>query len=700
MTNIDFHVAICDILELKSWCLPGSCVYKLKQAWRKRSVLVTEIRGMEIILMKWKWWKSWKEFSEARVGRMHPSFMLQAFADVPLDEDALNFRATRSGQFFSPWITPVSTASSFSIADMVQAAELHSSRNEDLSELDSGPTLPHDLPTCSPWTDEPDLCSTIHTTSPPTTPCKKRSAQTQDTLRELARCKIDILFADRPRHPHHYTSTTPSIKARFELRKICIAATGASLEETVERAEEKVSSPTHCLPDFFGPKAIFHGFHVVEYLASGSRPIVNPIRKVCGIFSDCPPDANFMETVHDPAVEAMEEARASCSISEKRQHHQHGNWANLTASDSMGGGQVQPEVLVNAVINTAVLIALLSNSAFIRYAGFATSACPTTPTSRPFLNGIWCAVTFNLGPWTCMLGHRDYTNLVFGWCAIMVLSNFDYRKRGHLILWDCKLIIQFPPGTTILTPSTALFHSNIPIADDERCYSFTQYTAGGIFWWIENGSLQATLKLVLLGPESMGTTSTNGHIHTHGSTHLSMWVHPPFTHVGMPMCTCNQGAGGSSFAQLIFEFWTPYGALFPALVLLSTCLSIDLPLHLPCSTDPPQHPPCSTDLPHHPSTLLNAHEIHDMVDTDSRGYSYEMEQCIELFKARLGLAARLYLDTHPVIYQINIAGGSVHVLSPLQHAKWLLNRVTSGGIRSQEKGPVQAPESQKRAGYI
>ncbi|KAJ7681685.1 hypothetical protein B0H17DRAFT_1205667 [Mycena rosella] len=39
-----------------------------------------------------------------------------------------------------------------------------------------------------------------------------------------------------------------------------------------------------------------------------------------------------------------------------------------------------------------------------------------------------------------------------------------------------------------------------------------------------------------------------------------------------------------------------------------------------------------------------AHEIHDM--------------------ARLGPAARLFLDTHPVIYQINIAGGSVCVLSP------------------------------------
>ena len=106
---------------------------------------------------------------------------------------------------------------------------------------------------------------------------------------------------------------------------------------------------------------------------------------------------------------------------------------------------------------------------------------------RPFLNGIWSAVTFNLGPMTCALGHRDFTNLAYGWCAITALGNFDYKKGGHLILWDCKLILEFPPGTTILIPSAAIFHSNIPIAAGERRYSFTQYTAGGLFRWVERG---------------------------------------------------------------------------------------------------------------------------------------------------------------------------------------------------------------------
>ncbi|KAJ7669103.1 hypothetical protein B0H17DRAFT_1162256 [Mycena rosella] len=117
---------------------------------------------------------------------------------------------------------------------------------------------------------------------------------------------------------------------------------------------------------------------------------------------------------------------------------------------------------------------------------------------HPFLNGIWCAVTFNLGPMTCTLGHRDFANLAFGWCAITALGYFDYRKGGHLILWDCKLIIEFPPRTTILIPSAAIFHSNIPIADGEHRYSFTQYTAGRIFCWIEHGFKSEEAYLAML----------------------------------------------------------------------------------------------------------------------------------------------------------------------------------------------------------
>ncbi|KAJ7937906.1 hypothetical protein B0H13DRAFT_1580401, partial [Mycena leptocephala] len=64
---------------------------------------------------------------------------------------------------------------------------------------------------------------------------------------------------------------------------------------------------------------------------------------------------------------------------------------------------------------------------------------------------------------------------------------FDPDFGGHLVLWDLKLVIRFPPGATILIPSAIVRHSNVPIRPDERRCSFTQYTAGGLFRWIRDG---------------------------------------------------------------------------------------------------------------------------------------------------------------------------------------------------------------------
>jgi hypothetical protein len=67
------------------------------------------------------------------------------------------------------------------------------------------------------------------------------------------------------------------------------------------------------------------------------------------------------------------------------------------------------------------------------------------------------------------------------------LGKFDPCRGGHLILWDLKLVIEFPPGSTILIPSATLRHSNVAIQPGETRYSFTQYTAGGLFRWVDHG---------------------------------------------------------------------------------------------------------------------------------------------------------------------------------------------------------------------
>ncbi|KAJ4468371.1 hypothetical protein C8J55DRAFT_409001, partial [Lentinula edodes] len=82
--------------------------------------------------------------------------------------------------------------------------------------------------------------------------------------------------------------------------------------------------------------------------------------------------------------------------------------------------------------------------------------------------------------------HRDWLNWPFGWCAITALGEFDASRSAQLILWELKLVIDFPHAATILIPSAVITHSNTPVADRDIWTSFTQYTAGPIFRWVEN----------------------------------------------------------------------------------------------------------------------------------------------------------------------------------------------------------------------
>ena len=97
------------------------------------------------------------------------------------------------------------------------------------------------------------------------------------------------------------------------------------------------------------------------------------------------------------------------------------------------------------------------------------------------------AAAYNLGPATVCCPHRDFANLSFSIHAIMALSHFDPKKGSHLVLRELGLIVEFPPGETVLIPSTVLTHYNSMIQEGEIRYSFTQYAAGSLFSYINNG---------------------------------------------------------------------------------------------------------------------------------------------------------------------------------------------------------------------
>ena len=99
------------------------------------------------------------------------------------------------------------------------------------------------------------------------------------------------------------------------------------------------------------------------------------------------------------------------------------------------------------------------------------------------------STTFNFGPKTCTFPHKDLKNLSWGWCSITSLGSYDPTRGGHLVLWDLKVLVEFPPYSTILIPSAIMMHSNTSIGEDETRLTITQYSSSGLFAWAAYGNV-------------------------------------------------------------------------------------------------------------------------------------------------------------------------------------------------------------------
>ncbi|KAF7968247.1 hypothetical protein HWV62_31539 [Athelia sp. TMB] len=108
-----------------------------------------------------------------------------------------------------------------------------------------------------------------------------------------------------------------------------------------------------------------------------------------------------------------------------------------------------------------------------------------------FDNSIFPTTTVNFGPNAVCFDHLDFANAAAGWCAITSTGNYDPTRGGHLVLFDIDMIIEFPPGSTILIPSSVMRHGNTPIQAGETRAGITQYAAGALFRWVDNGFMKA-----------------------------------------------------------------------------------------------------------------------------------------------------------------------------------------------------------------
>ncbi|KAL0569762.1 hypothetical protein V5O48_012205 [Marasmius crinis-equi] len=220
------------------------------------------------------------------------------------------------------------------------------------------------------------------------------------------------------------------------------------------------------------------------------------------------PDDEWPQVMEGVGI-AQRRAHSSLRYTQKMCSGRRGKFPAISFGMSYGGGQTQPMMLAHSDHNTHILEEFRSDpnvQRVVRSQEYAMQAHfsklhalytrvldrliadEELGLSRNFPRTCFAAATLNAGR-TVTLKHVDHLNLFCGMCAVFNIGDFDPRVGGHLVLWDLGLIIEFPPGCTILFPSALLAHSNIPIGLGESRASLTQFTAAGLFRWVHNGGM-------------------------------------------------------------------------------------------------------------------------------------------------------------------------------------------------------------------
>ncbi|KAI0058492.1 hypothetical protein BV25DRAFT_1810545, partial [Artomyces pyxidatus] len=213
-------------------------------------------------------------------------------------------------------------------------------------------------------------------------------------------------------------------------------------------------------------------------------------------------------------AEAFEKERSTHEKAFAKKDVHRGDFASVSFGPSYGGGQVAPGNLCVLGAKGKIVKRLLELPELQRLAGHQSEGLASFfpkayhdmrvdlaalykgyPEIRPnFVNSAYPTAAANLGPSTICVDHIDCSNYPSLPCAITALGAFNPDLGGHLYMWDLKLKIRFPPGSTILLSSAGIRHGNVPIEADwwpiqpgETRYSFTQYCPGGLRRWVRHG---------------------------------------------------------------------------------------------------------------------------------------------------------------------------------------------------------------------
>ncbi|KAJ7818846.1 hypothetical protein B0H14DRAFT_2372927 [Mycena olivaceomarginata] len=278
------------------------------------------------------------------------------------------------------------------------------------------------------------------------------------------------------------------------------AASGAYAAKAEDKGERYGSKVKCSLANVQGL-----GLQLVKWDGFTPRPLIDANGRIIAVLAGQPHTDAYRLAV-ERAFQTISDAAVEARFPASMRRHRRGLFAAMNVGLSYGKGQTTPCWLNNKEY-TGIADSLLEDQDIGCMAGFADAvfalwaprlygyyrACDAQLRTchphlrRPFDHSVFFCANFNFGRNVWMFKHRDILNLVFGWCAIQVLGRFDATKGGHLILWDLGLVVEFLAGALILVPSATIAHSNVPVQEDETHISFTQFSPGSIFRYVDNG---------------------------------------------------------------------------------------------------------------------------------------------------------------------------------------------------------------------
>ncbi|KAJ7840504.1 hypothetical protein B0H14DRAFT_3458046 [Mycena olivaceomarginata] len=266
-----------------------------------------------------------------------------------------------------------------------------------------------------------------------------------------------------------------------------------------DRAEKRGSKQRRSLAELIGV-----GFQLIPWNGFDPQPLVDSEGRVFLVLVGQPRDERYCASVGH-AYDFIKQQGAAAHFPAAFCKHRRSLFAAINVGLTFGKGQMHPTWL-DSKDYTSLTERLLAHNDIARMAHFASTAFQVwaprlyqyyvdyntrlrlrfPDLKPPFPKSVFSCVAFNFGN-VCCFKHRDVCNLPFGWCAVQSLGNFDPHLGEHLVHWDLKLVVEFPAGTLILLPSATIAHSNVPVQDGDERVSFTQFTASGLFRYIDHG---------------------------------------------------------------------------------------------------------------------------------------------------------------------------------------------------------------------